>query len=271
MGLDDIERGNRTMDHETVILLGHGSRDPAALAEFSAFTEFFKQTAGRPRTYPAYLELAPPEIPEAIDQAVVLGARRIFALPLFLFPGRHVLEDLPQILAEAQRKYPETEIRFSHPLDAFAATEALALKRILQISPLPVKPEQTGLLLVGRGTLEPKAMEATAQMARSLAPRLPYPWVEHCFAEVVPPHIPEGVQHLVDQGARAVIVFPALLFTGIIIQRIVRRVEDLRLRYPNVPIVLAPYLGIHPLLAEAVAAQLDSAIPIGDGQTTPPF
>jgi len=250
------------MGEDTVLLLGHGSRDPKAVREFTLFTDFFKRETGRSLVFPAYLELASPPILEAIHQAVLSGAKRIFALPLFLFPGRHVLEDLPRILSEAKGQFRGIEIFYGSPLDQHHAVLKLATERICESPPLPTPADRTGLLVVGRGTLEPKAMDATAQMAKRLASDFPYPDVRHCFAEVSPPDLPDTLDGLLAAGALGVIVFPALLFTGIIIQRIERQVELLRKKHPAIPIALAPYLGVHRLLVDAVQDQFLRCTPI---------
>ena len=250
------------MAEDTVLLLGHGSRDSDAVREFSAFTEFFKKETGRSLVFPAYLELASPPIFEAIHQAVLSGAKRIFALPLFLFPGRHVLEDLPRILRDAKARFQDVEIFYGNPLDQHHAVMKLAAHRISETPPLPTPPDRTGLLVVGRGTLEPKAMDATARMAKRLQPYFSYSHVRHCFAEVSPPYLPSALDELLAAGALGVVIFPALLFTGIIIQRIERQVELLRKKHPATPIALAPYLGVHPFLVDAVQDQIPLCSPI---------
>ncbi|HET6371601.1 MAG TPA: sirohydrochlorin chelatase [Nitrospiria bacterium] len=250
------------MDGETILLLGHGSRDPGAIREFEAFTEFFKRRTGRSLVFPAYLELASPDIPEAIRRVVESGSLKIFALPLFLFPGRHVLEDLPRILADARQDHPGVEFFLGAPLDRHTPVLELAAVRIGEAPPLRTSSGKSGLLVVGRGTLEPRAMEATERMALRLAETLPHRVVRHCFAEVVPPYIPDAFEALLSEGVEAVVIFPALLFTGIILQRIGRQVEALREKHPEIAITLAPHLGIHNLLADGVRAQLAYCKPV---------
>ena len=53
----------------------------------------------------AYLEIACPSIPEAIDRAVAGGAREVRVLPYFVLSGRHVKEHIPSLVAAARRKH----------------------------------------------------------------------------------------------------------------------------------------------------------------------
>lgn len=67
----------------------------------------------------AFLEIATPSIPEGIDKCVDLGADSITVLPYFLAAGRHVAEDIPSIVDEARKKYPEISINISCHIGAF--------------------------------------------------------------------------------------------------------------------------------------------------------
>ena len=251
------------VETDAVILLGHGSRDRAAIEEFSQFIVFFKKWSGLKKVYPGYLELADPLIPEAIDQAVSGGATRIWAFPLFIFPGRHVLEDLPHLLAEGQKVYPQAEIYFGEALNL--NSKLLELAKI-RIDPAKDRsdPNETALLVIGRGTLEPKAIAATETFTAQLKPLLPYSHAVHCFAEVVPPYIPEGFARCIESGAKSIVAFPCLLFTGIILQRMHIKIQMMREAHSGLSIRMTDYLGIHPLLAEIVWEGIKSSRPIGE-------
>ncbi|MEO6629944.1 MAG: CbiX/SirB N-terminal domain-containing protein, partial [Aquihabitans sp.] len=71
---------------------------------------------------PAFLELAEPSIPDAIDGAVADGATTVVVVPYFLHPGRHQREDVPAIVEAARLRHPEVDLRL---LDLFGADPAL--------------------------------------------------------------------------------------------------------------------------------------------------
>jgi len=54
-----------------------------------------------------------PSLPEAIEKMVLDGAQQITVIPAFLAVGSHVRQDLPALVAEAQKKYPAIQIRSS--------------------------------------------------------------------------------------------------------------------------------------------------------------
>lgn len=97
---------------KSLILIAHGSRLQQSNDEVRDLTEALRQQAGEgfDRVDCAFLELAEPDIPEAIDAAVAAGSDTIYLLPYFLNSGRHVAEDIPGIVADKRRQYPQLEL-----------------------------------------------------------------------------------------------------------------------------------------------------------------
>ena len=65
----------------------------------------------------AYLDCNTPRIADAIDALAAQGARKIVALPYFLHRGRHLRQDLPQLLAAARRRHPNLTLLEAPHLD----------------------------------------------------------------------------------------------------------------------------------------------------------
>jgi len=127
-----------------VLLVAHGSRNPLAATEHAQLCEKVQAQANaaqpddktRLRSHqiqvrPAYLELAEPSIAEAIDTAVAEGALRVRLLPHFLNSGNHVMRDLPEAVAEAEKKHPEVSIELAEHLGADAGLVSLLTTRVL--------------------------------------------------------------------------------------------------------------------------------------------
>ncbi|HKY63773.1 MAG TPA: CbiX/SirB N-terminal domain-containing protein [bacterium] len=93
-----------------LVLIAHGSRLEAANEEIRALASRLEARLGYP-VIGAFLELAAPSIPEAVDLALATRAAEILILPYFLTQGRHVQADIPAILAEKARAYPETPLK----------------------------------------------------------------------------------------------------------------------------------------------------------------
>lgn len=92
-----------------VVLVAHGSRAAAANEAHVAAAAALAERTGRP-VHPAFLELAEPTIPDAIVAAAAGGTPRVEVLPHLLYPGRHVREDIPALVAQAADGLPGTEV-----------------------------------------------------------------------------------------------------------------------------------------------------------------
>lgn len=101
------------MTRHVLLLVAHGSRREASNEEVRQLTGRLGGRIGGEydAVRCAFLELASPLIPEAIDQAVADGATRITLLPYFLVAGRHVAADIPGIVEQKQRDHPLVELR----------------------------------------------------------------------------------------------------------------------------------------------------------------
>lgn len=93
-----------------LVLVAHGSRLPEANLEVQILAEQLQERLKRD-VIACFLELAFPSIPEGIDLALAQSPDEIWVLPYFLTQGRHVQEDIPKILGEKARAFPETHIR----------------------------------------------------------------------------------------------------------------------------------------------------------------
>lgn len=58
----------------------------------------------------AFLEVADILIPDGIQQCVDRGATSIIVLPYFLNSGKHVVEDIPTIVASCKDRSPDVDI-----------------------------------------------------------------------------------------------------------------------------------------------------------------
>ena len=88
-----------------IVLAAHGSRATDANDSHRALAHGLDHRVEEV-VRAAFLALAEPSIPEAIDAAVDDGATSVIVLPYFLHPGRHLRDDLPGIVAAATTRHP---------------------------------------------------------------------------------------------------------------------------------------------------------------------
>jgi sirohydrochlorin ferrochelatase len=92
-----------------VVLVAHGSRAPGANEAHVELARSVSDQAGVD-VRPAFLELATPSIPDAIDDAVSDGATRVLVQPHFLAPGNHTTRDIPDLIEAARSRHPGIRI-----------------------------------------------------------------------------------------------------------------------------------------------------------------
>jgi sirohydrochlorin cobaltochelatase len=112
----------------TVVLVGRGSSDPDANAEHAKVARLVWEGRGFAGVEPAYISLAEPGVPAALDRARLLGARRVAVLPYFLFAGV-----LPARTVEQARgwagQHRDVDVRCADVLGPAPALADLAIER----------------------------------------------------------------------------------------------------------------------------------------------
>jgi sirohydrochlorin ferrochelatase len=80
----------------------------------------------------AFLELAAPDLPAAMQKMVESGTGRIIIVPYFLTPGVHLTRDLPRIVSELRNIYQGVAIEVTESLDGHPALIEALLDRASQ-------------------------------------------------------------------------------------------------------------------------------------------
>ncbi len=117
---------------KTLIILAHGSRRKESNHEIKSLAEAIKNISADEYDHIeyAYLELAEPSLPHAIDNSIHIGASHITVLPYFLNSGNHVTKDIPVIIKTAKEKYPDCIFNISTCIGMLENMPELILKHI---------------------------------------------------------------------------------------------------------------------------------------------
>ncbi|MCW8986580.1 MAG: CbiX/SirB N-terminal domain-containing protein [Gammaproteobacteria bacterium] len=107
---------------KSLLLIAHGSRRSQSNEEVKELAEKLKEQCADEYNiiHAAFLELADPLIPDGIKMCVDDGASSVTVLPYFLNSGRHVIEDIPNIVNDTKQNYPDINIKISSHLGASA-------------------------------------------------------------------------------------------------------------------------------------------------------
>jgi precorrin-8X/cobalt-precorrin-8 methylmutase len=118
---------------ESVLLIGHGSpkKDANNLEQVGKLLHTMLHPGCTEDCIKvAYLQFAEPGIMATIKERVERGVKKIILHPLFLSAGRHVTKDIPEMIQEARRLYPDVEFIYTEPLGLHEKLAGIVMERI---------------------------------------------------------------------------------------------------------------------------------------------
>ena len=101
---------------ETILLVGHGSRDPEGNEELLRFADMVRSKAPEFIIETCFLEFAKPTIDQGIASCVEQGASRVVLVPIILFAAGHAKLHIPDAIDHAKRKYPHVQFAYGRPI-----------------------------------------------------------------------------------------------------------------------------------------------------------
>ena len=99
-----------------ILLVGHGSSSAPASAGLKNLARDLRKLYPGARVEAAFLAQGTPDVQGAIEECVAGGAQRILVYPFFLYPGVHVLHDLPREVETARHRHEGVSLVLSAPL-----------------------------------------------------------------------------------------------------------------------------------------------------------
>ena len=111
-----------------------------------------------------------------------------------------------------------------------------------------------GIVLFAHGARDPewaRPFEAIRERVRAARPEYP---IALAYLELMSPTLEQAIDSLVQEGAAAITVFPLFMAQGGHLKHDLPRIlDDIRARYPRVPIALESALGDSPEMLQAIA------------------
>lgn len=117
-----------------ILILAHGSKRHETEKILNSLVSKIKAKTGEELIYPAYLQFSEQNLESGIDYLVHKGAKKIKVVPMFLFDGVHVTEDIPNELNNIKAKYSGIDIIMSRHLGDDDRIADIIIDRIGSIS-----------------------------------------------------------------------------------------------------------------------------------------
>ncbi len=102
-------------DETAVVVLGHGSRNPAAGQVLEKVGELLALQTGWEVAH-ASMEFNQPTLAEAVADLYARGFRSIMVAPYMLYAGNHVARDIPEQLEAVLDDHPDLTVEITEPL-----------------------------------------------------------------------------------------------------------------------------------------------------------
>lgn len=246
---------------QAVLLMAHGSRDAEAREEYRRIHAALAARMAPVQVVFSALEFPGedglPSIQDGWRLCREAGARRIVAVPFFLFPAGHVREDLPNELLTAREAHGWADLNLLPPLGAadelLDAVEARAHDAVAAMEAGTSDDDSsTALVLVGAGTSDPDANGDLCKAARLLWERFNHRYflVEVAWVSLTRPSVADVVDRCVRLGAKRIALVPYFLNTGVLLKRIDAQLANVAPEFPSVRMWRGSHIGPHPRLLD---------------------
>lgn len=222
--------------------------------EFFAVVEQVRRLASDVIVEPCLLEIAQPDIDAGVRRLLAKGVNQIVVSPVLLFAAGHAKRDIPTAVGAALEGTSGIAVSQTAALECEPGIVELSAQRYAEAieGQPPIAPEETLLLLVGRGNSDPTAIAQMYRFASLRAEGSRLGKVEVCFVAMAQPDLETGLRLAAESSARRIVVQPHLLFTGQVLEEIDAAVAARAAQDPGRQWLVTRHLGPSPLVAQSL-------------------
>lgn len=244
-----------------ILLCGHGSRTKTGTEAFKGMVDILKKRYTDYEVDYGFLEFNHPLYEAAVERLYQKGVKEIYALPIILFAGSHAKNDIPYEMNTLQSYYPDLTIKMGKHLGVSTFLLDLSQKILLEKEQgLPEIPrKETALIVVGRGTTDPDANSDVHKLCSMLWEGMGFGFATVGYSGTAYPSVKESMEFVEKLNFKRTYVIPFFFFTGILLERIYKAVEDFNDTTANSYVSTKPF-GTDELILKAFDERLDEAI-----------
>lgn len=247
-----------TSHDPALLLIAHGTRDPAGAVEMDRLLGHLRQRLRAPIGAAWLEDFAEPDPVTATERLVADGATHVVTLPFLVLGAGHAKTDVPWHVVALRERFPQLVVTHGRILGLHTRLFELAHARIDAAAPDGDRRGEV-LLVTGAGSSDPDANGDLNKAARVLAERTGHRWCEIGYAGVTWPRADAVLARLHQAGARRIVRFSWSLLAGVLEQRVdgwaaqAAQRDGLRIRD-------AGRFGPDPLVADAVLDRYREAL-----------
>ena len=115
---------------KAVLLVGHGSRRAEANDALAYLSDLVKKKRPDTVLVHAFLQFAKPDLPTALAALDSEGIKEVAVVPVFLYEGIHIREDIPEVLSQEAEKRPHMKLVMTPVLGIDERMAEIVLDRV---------------------------------------------------------------------------------------------------------------------------------------------
>ncbi len=224
---------------ETILLVGHGSRNSAGNREVEQFADRWRKKHPEWRIELCFIEFASPSLDEGLRKAGSYG-EKVIVVPLILNAAGHVKTEIPAHIKKAEES--GATYVMAHHIGISGEIKKIMLRRLM-MNDDGSDSDATGLILLGRGSSNTEANCEVAKLLRWIYEASAYEEADLAFTGITTPKLERVIDRQARLGMKKIVILPYYLFTGILMERIRDQVKTAEEKYTGITFALADYIG----------------------------
>lgn len=244
---------------KAVLYICHGSKNNQTNRKYQLELEEMKWYINAPIQVTAFLEVEP-SIIAGINQCVKKGATEITLIPVFLLPGVHVIDDIPNEVKKASRKFPGLTIHISAPLGAgdqlITDTEQRIMSKRINTK------QKEAVLLVSHGSSYAEASDTFRYFGGELEDRLVELPVFESYLNSNEPKFEFKLEQLLSSGFEVIYLVPHFFSIGFFPEKIKQTADVIQQKYESSLIVDVKAIAFNRDIYTCIAANVNGAFEI---------
>ncbi|GIU70856.1 MAG: hypothetical protein KatS3mg003_0335 [Candidatus Nitrosocaldaceae archaeon] len=231
----------------SLLLIDRGSREKEVRDELEDLCSLIKSISSYDIVRYCFLEVVPPYIKEGIESC----SSNITIVPYFLYPGMKLKLAIlnSKEIAEAKNlNYKIADCLHYHPNLA-----KIVMKRIEESKAkngIMLDNKECDLLLIGHGSSDVDARLAFEEIYDGV--RDNFRNAEYAFLELDKPDIKDGINRLLKDNPKTLIIMPYFLHRGAHVKHDIHEDINAAIKDANAKIIITEHLGVSREMAEIV-------------------
>ncbi|MBS3770579.1 MAG: sirohydrochlorin chelatase [Bacteroidales bacterium] len=242
------------MSLQAILLCGHGSRKKEGVEALVQLSEKMQKRYDEIKVDYGFLELSSPTYYDTIRKLYDQGIRDIVAIPVFLFTGIHLNYEIPGLMKQYQNEMEGLKITLTSNIGINEELIQLAEKRIIEAEYAKygksLDHSNDILLTAAVGNSLPEANAEVAKLTRLIWEKINFGFSQYAFSSKLTfPSVAQTLQIIKNCAFGRIIIFPALLFPSLHLDKIFMAVEEFR-KENNKEVVFAEPFGVDEFLID---------------------